>query len=167
MFNIEVTFTDYPDDVSLAVIFYMNGCEHNCTDCHNKELQKEKTYPVNIIDKIIDYCNRNKTNKIVLSGGDPLYKTNIDLTNKIIDMCKNNYDICIYTGYNIDYAKKVLHLGFKFIKSGKYIPELKQKSIKNDDYIQLASSNQEFYNKNYMLISNKGRYYFNKGEEYV
>ena len=160
MFNIETTFTDYPDNVSLAVIFYMNGCEHNCLNCQNKELQQPKEYSVKIIDKIIDYCNRNRTNKIVLSGGDPLYKTNIDLTNKMIDIYKNNYDICIYTGYDIKYVKKVLHLGFKFIKSGKYIKNLKQQSIKTEEYLQLASKNQNFYNDCFIQISKNGKLFF-------
>lgn len=158
--NIQTTFLDYPDNESLAVIFYMNGCEHNCLNCQNKDLQKSCKYSKTIINEIIDYCNRNKTNKIVLSGGDPLYKTNIDLTNKIIDTYKDKYDICIYTGYDIEYIKKVLHSGFKFIKSGKYIEQFKQLSEKTDEYIQLASSNQNFYNNCYIQISQNGKLFF-------
>lgn len=158
--NIQTTFLDYPDNESLAVIFYMNGCEHNCLNCQNKDLQKSSKYSKTIINEIIDYCNRNNTNKIVLSGGDPLYKTNIDLTNKIIDTYKDKYDICIYTGYDIEYIKKVLHFGFKFIKSGKYVEQFKQLSEKTDEYIQLASSNQNFYNNCYIQISQNGKLFF-------
>jgi len=50
----------------------------------------------------------------------------------------------------------------KFIKCGKYIEELKQKVIKNDEYMQFASMNQELYDSDYNLLTKNSRYYYYK-----
>ena len=132
--NIQTTWLDYPDNLNLAVIFYMSGCIHKCKNCQNLSLQTPtKVYPSSIVKDLISYCKRNNTNKIVLSGGDCLLNgVNLDLTNSIIDQCKDILDICIYTGYDINYVKVNVHPGFKFVKCGKYIEDLKVKSEKTD-----------------------------------
>lgn len=162
--NLQTTWLDYPDNSSLAVIFYTYGCTHKCKNCQNIELQTPVTsYPSNIIDEIFTYCKRNNTNKLVLSGGDCLFKgANLSLTNAIIDKYKDVLDICIYTGYDIDYVKANVHKGFKFVKCGKYDENMKTEPDKTDNYVQLATTNQAFYDSNYQLLSSNGRYYFNK-----
>ena len=162
--NLQTTWLDYPDNVSLAVIFYTYGCIHKCKNCQNLSLQTPvESYPRGIIDEILMYCKRNNTNKLVLSGGDCLLKgANLDLTNAVIDKYSNELDICIYTGYDIDYVKANVHKGFKFVKCGKYNENLKVEPKKNDNYVQLASTNQELYDSNCRLLSSNGRYYFNK-----
>lgn len=160
--NLQTTWLDYPNNVSLAVIFYTYGCIHNCKNCQNQSLQTPvESYPRGIIDEILMYCKRNNTNKLVLSGGDCLLKgANLDLTNAIIDKYGKELDICIYTGYDIDYVKANVHKGFKFVKCGKYDENMKIEPNKTDSYIQLASTNQAFYDSNCQLLSSNGRYYF-------
>ena len=162
--NLQTTWLDYPDNVSLATIFYTYGCIHKCKNCQNPSLQTPvESYPRGIIDEILMYCKRNNTNKLVLSGGDCLLKgANLDLTNAVIDKYSNELDICIYTGYDIDYVKANVHKGFKFVKCGKYDENMKIESEKTDNYLQLASTNQELYDADLKLLSSKGRYYFNK-----
>ena len=163
---LQTTWLDYPDNYSLAVIFYTYGCIHKCKNCHNLALQTPVlAYSKELLKEILMYCKRNNTNKLVLSGGDCLLKgANLDLTNSIIDQYKNQLDICIYTGYDIDYVKANVHQGFKFVKCGKYEENLKIESEKTDDFLQLASTNQELYDANYKLLSTNGRYYFSQGE---
>lgn len=162
--NLQTTWLDYPDNVSLAVIFYTYGCIHKCKNCQNPSLQTPvESYPRGIIDEILMYCKRNNTNKLVLSGGDCLLKgANLNLTNAVIDKYGNELDICIYTGYDIDYVKANVHKGFKFVKCGKYNENMKTEPNKTDNYVQLASTNQELYDSNCWLLSSNGRYYFNK-----
>jgi anaerobic ribonucleoside-triphosphate reductase activating protein len=156
----DITFSDYPSKDGLAVICYIHGCEHNCKNCHNINLQKiEEDEEIIRLDDIENYCIRNNTNKIVISGGDPLYNNNKNFTKFICRELGEKYNICIYTGYSID---DVDFNGFKFIKCGKYDIERKQESFKTDDFIQFASSNQKLYNYKKELISNRGRYEFNK-----
>lgn len=161
MLNLQSTFLEYPDNSSIATIFYFSGCDRNCEGCQNTSL-KEYT-PLDekeVLSGIVNYSHRLKTNKVVLCGGDPLYKKNIDLTRKILYNLGKDFDICIYTGALIDEVKKLNLTGFKFIKCGVFDKTKFIGSKKTDDYIQFATSNQELYNKFLELISHDGIYYF-------
>ena len=161
MLNVQSTFLEYPDNSSIATIFYFSGCDRNCDGCQNTSL-KEYT-PLDdkeVLSGIVNYSRRLKTNKVVLCGGDPLYKKNIDLTRKILYNLGNDFDICIYTGALIDEVKKLNLSGFKFIKCGVFDKTKFIGSKKTDDYIQFATSNQELYNEFLELISHDGIYYF-------
>lgn len=161
MLNVQSTFLEYPDNSSIASIFYFSGCDRNCEGCQNTSL-KEYT-PLDekeVLSGIVNYSRRLKTNKVVLCGGDPLYKKNIDLTRKILYNLGNDFDICIYTGALIDEVKKLNLSGFKFIKCGVFDKTKFIGSKKTDDYIQFATSNQELYNEFLELISHDGIYYF-------
>ena len=161
MLNVQSTFLEYPDNSSIATIFYFSGCDRNCEGCHNTSLKEyipldEKE----VLSGIVNYSKRLKTNKVVLCGGDPLYKKNIDLTRKILYNLGNDFDICIYTGALIDEVKKLNLSGFKFIKCGVFDKTKFIGSKKTDEYIQFATSNQELYNEFLELISHDGIYYF-------
>lgn len=161
MLNVQSTFLEYPDNSSIATIFYFSGCDRNCEGCQNTSL-KEYT-PLDekeVLSGIVNYSKRLKTNKVVLCGGDPLYKKNFDLTRKILYNLGNDFDICIYTGALIDEVKKLNLSGFKFIKCGVFDKTKFIGSKKTDDYIQFATSNQELYNEFLELISHDGIYYF-------
>ena len=161
MLNVQSTFLEYPDNSSIATIFYFSGCDRNCEGCQNTSL-KEYT-PLDekeVLSDIVNYSKRLKTNKVVLCGGDPLYKKNLDLTRKILYNLGKDFDICIYTGALIDEVKKLNLSGFKFIKCGVFDKTKFIGSKKTDDYIQFATSNQELYNEFLELISHDGIYYF-------
>ena len=162
---------DYPDNYSFCITVYFLGCAHNCIGCHNKQYKNYNKDLGNV--KVFNYkefelelleaLKRNRTNKCVLMGGDPLYKENIHITKQLIS---NNPDIefTIYTGHNIDYVKSNKIDGFKFIKCGLYDEKLKQKSEKTNDYFILSSTNQALYNQDFKCVSNLGIYDLKKGE---
>jgi len=161
-----ITWLDYPDNESLAVIVYFLGCENNCVNCHNPTFK----YPDNpkarnvtikqLYNDLFEFCKKHQTYKIIFTGGDPCSSYNIDFVRRFVSSYGNIFNICIYTGYDIAEVKKKEIKGFTYIKTGPYKEELKQESLKTDDYIQLASTNQEFYNKNYSLKSRNGRMNF-------
>ena len=163
---IQTTWLDYPDNESLAIIVCMMGCDNGCFMCQNKDFQDSnysnytKEYSVDNFVKEIEYlCKKNKTDKIVLSGGDPLAPCNIDFTKEFLN--KTLLDVCIYTGHSIDYVKEHLVKGFKYIKCGKFDYKNLRESFKTDELIQFASPNQELYDENYNLLSENGIYKFN------
>lgn len=164
-----VSFLDYPDNESLAVVVFVLGCGHGCISCHNSYLQDFNYFDKSVIEltliefkeKLKIFATKNNTNKIVLSGGDPLHPNNINFIKKFLT--STDYDVCIYTGYSIDYVKKLNISNFKFLKCGRYILSLEQLSVKNDEYLQFSSTNQKLYNNNFELISEYGRYYFRNG----
>lgn len=171
--EIKETFLDYPDDSSLAVIVFFEGCFWNCKDCQNKTLQKQNPeHKYHVIDAatiILDSLKRSKTNKLVLSGGDPFYNSNCAI--RLIDyLSSRGIDICVYTGYSID---QILSLYEKYeianqvgmhkplwIKCGVFREDLKDPNMgKFADKFVLASTNQAFFKLNekgeYVQMSNK------------
>ena len=156
---LEETWLDYPDPESNAVIIYFRGCEHHCKGCHSTVLQQFCEYSESnqeILEKIIDFCKRAGTNKLVFLGGDPLYSKNLDLTTFLVDNLNKNYDICIFTGYDIDYVKNLKLNNVKYYKCGKFDINQQRKSGKTDNEYILASPNQNFYNGNYEQLSTNG-----------
>lgn len=161
------SFIDYPDNESLCLCVVMMGCVHNCKGCQNPLFQNSNyangTRTVSVKDlclELKELCRRNETNKICLSGGDPLSPFNISFTKELLKELKE-YDVCIYTGYDIDYVMKNDVRGFKFIKCGKFDLSQKRDSEKDDEKIIFASPNQSLYNSEYKLLSKSGIYYFN------
>lgn len=161
------SFTDYPDDESIAVVIYFLGCDHSCLSCHNRELKSynyEPSTEVNqdsLIDLVSGFALRNNTDKLVFEGGDPLSINNIKFIKKILPKLIDVYSITIYTGYEIDYIKEHNIQGFKFIKCGPYLSQYAQEPCKTETFMRLGSSNQKLYDSNYDLISKDGIYYFN------
>lgn len=166
IYPFSTTWQDYPDSESLAVAIYILGCRHNCYGCSNKELQKfthpkAKLFTLEpFIKEVKKALYENKTNKLVLLGGDALHPTNIKFIKAFLECVGSEIEVCIYTGHNLHWVQKNKVKGFKFIKCGKYRKDLKQESKKTDNYIQLASTNQELYDRDMKLISKNGKYDF-------
>lgn len=165
--NFVESFIDYPDNSSLCICVVMMGCNHHCKGCQNPLFQNPnyefgtRTITVNqLSNELKEQCRRNDTNKIVLSGGDCLSPYNIDFTKELLKQL-DGYDICLYTGYDIEYVKENGVKGFKFVKCGTFQLDQKRESLKDDDKIIFASPNQMLYNSEYNLISKDGIYYFN------
>jgi anaerobic ribonucleoside-triphosphate reductase activating protein len=160
----QMSFLDYIDNYSHAIVVYIMGCNHNCFNCQNKEFQDinyKESINVNISEffELLKYFSKKyRTNKVVLSGGDPLHPNNINKVKEIL--LNKEYDFTLYTGYDIEYVIKNNVFGFKFIKCGKYNEIYKKTSEKNNDFFVLASENQKIYDSNYNLISNNGILYF-------
>jgi anaerobic ribonucleoside-triphosphate reductase activating protein len=169
------SFLDYPNAEDIAVLIFMMGCEHNCNGCQNplfqnpdhneqtKQFTREK-----LINEIKKACKKFHTTKIVLTGGDPLFVKNLDSTICILEDLRNEYEICIYTGHSIlTVAQYTFIRGFKYIVCGLFDLTKAVQSKKTDDYIQLASTNQEIYDGGFFRMTDgKGRMYFNQRRTY-
>lgn len=163
------TWIDYPDNESIAISVYMMGCNHRCYDCSNPDFIDEnysfgtKDFTIHKVYRELDkLCLRNKTNKIVFLGGDPIYRDNLEFIRNFLKDYSNVFEVCIYTGYSIDFIKDSNLKGFRFIKCGCFERDNKIVSEKTDEYLQFASTNQKLYDMNYNLLSDNGRYYFPK-----
>jgi organic radical activating enzyme len=108
----------------------------------------------------------NKTKNVVFSGGDPLFKENLEFVKEFLIKYGSLYNICIYTGHNIEYVKENNIKGFKYIKCGTFDNSKKRLSGNFGDQFILASSNQNFYDENYNLISEDGILIYDKKDLY-
>ena len=158
--TLEETWLDYPSPDGNAVIIYMVGCEHHCPGCHSLILQTPREYdedPETMLSRIKNYAKRADTNKLVFLGGDPLYiKNNLELTKYLVNNLKDDFDICIFTGYNIEYVKQTGITGVKYWKCGKFDEKNLRESKKTDKEYILASPNQDFYDSKYNKLSENG-----------
>lgn len=161
--NQSLSFIDYPENEHCLTIMF-TGCDNNCKGCQNKELQEHGK----IIDEIeleemceiIDSLSlKMETKNIVIQGGDPLDSQNVKDCIMLCSLLKTKYNICVYTGKELNHVDENLLDYVDYIKCGKYDETKKVLSEKTDSYLQLASTNQKIY-KNGELISKNGRIYF-------
>ena len=86
-----------------------------------------------------------------------LDQNGIDYDNSFkVNELNKNYDICIFTGYDIEYVKNLKLQGIKYYKCGKFDISQQRKSMKTDEEYVLASPNQNFYDGNYKQLSTNG-----------
>lgn len=169
--DIKETFLDFPDNKSLSMLVFFAGCKHNCRGCQSPSLQKVENYTFftkeSVIDKISSFGELSRTDKIVLSGGDPfLFK---DECMFVIDkLVGSGLEVCVYTGYTIDaineFYKDSNYKKPLYLKCGKYEEEHKVQSGKTAEKFTLASTNQRFYkliDNEYQQISKENVLFFN------
>lgn len=162
--KINTTFQDYPDLESDALLLYFTGCNFFCKNCQNEILQDynygEEFTGYDLYRFIYNWINETSIrkeiyNKIVFVGGDPLYCNNIVGLKDFLNINKY-FDVCIYTGFNIEIVKKMDLKNFKYIKCGIYDETKKQVSGKINGKFFLGSTNQEIYNNKYEKLTQDG-----------
>ena len=137
----------YGEDVNtdgISVSIYFTGCEFNCKNCFNKELQDFNYGYIYSISKeleIFKYIEDNVDyiDNLAILGGEPLHPTNINTTRGLVSMFKHKFPdkkIWVWTGYNYDTIQKELHkddIIFKNIDiliDGLFIEELYNRNLK-------------------------------------
>lgn len=129
---------------------YLAGCSGNphCINCHNQEtwdFNQGMYYKdvFNIIkNKIIDFDNM--IDNIMIFGGEPLDQEIDKLIDLFLFLHSFNKQIWLFTRYEINNVSKNIKIYCHYVKTGRYIEELKC-----DDNIQygikLATSNQKIH----------------------
>lgn len=155
--SIDVTFLDWPTNGDHALIVYVPGCKHNCVGCQSPDLQYEEKFSQYDVYELAAFLEEElkkyRTDKIIFSGGDPLYHS--EEIQSIIDYFGNSAEFCIYTGFDYKDARKMVH-GYSYIKTGFYDKSLHRESKKTDSEMVLASSNQEIHDENGKLLTENG-----------
>lgn len=169
-----LTFQDYPDVEAHAGIIRFVGCPHKCPECHSAFLQSKLGIPMalgaddSLPGRLIEFSSygeaveaidrqlkRCRTNKLVLQGGEPLLPgENLEFTKYLCGLAQ--YDVCIYTGYDVDHVVQSCVTGFKYLKCGLFDASKARTSGKDDNEMVLASPNQEFYDSEFRKISDNG-----------
>ena len=92
------------DGEGLRNVVFFQGCSNNCAGCHNKEAQDFSGGAEQTPEEIISELNKSFTNKLTLSGGEPLEQDLNELA-KLIKLfkkeCKDRGlkpNIWIYSG---------------------------------------------------------------------
>lgn len=90
------------DGAGWRTVLFVSGCHHHCKGCHNKKSWNPNAgYP--FTDEVKEYLFNVAKNMdgITISGGDPLYKSNIEDVTKLCKEFKERFpekNIWLYTG---------------------------------------------------------------------
>ena len=112
----------YVDGEGLRYVLFLQGCNHNCKECHNPETHDfNGGNEVDEQEIISDILSSPLLDGITFSGGDPLFQAGklIRIAQACID---NNLDIWLYTGFVFDEF-------IKFINNEKHDTRINQDMI--------------------------------------
>lgn len=147
----------------LRIVVFLSGCSHHCKNYHNPETWDPKSgqkFDEEAMYKIEKYLKEDYISGITFTGGDPLYKDNLQEVLKLCIYLKNRYPnktIWIYSGYtfeDISNGKNIIrHEILNWIDvlvDGKFVEELKDRN-----YPYAGSTNQRIIDVRQSLKYNK------------
>ena len=125
------------DGYGYRTVLFLQGCARHCKGCQNESTwDKALGIKVEVGDLARKLREKCFNKKLTISGGEPLTQKEalIALLEKLKD-----FDLCIYTGYNLNEVSADILKYLKYIKVGPYIQELKTTTKPF-----VGSTNQEF-----------------------
>lgn len=105
------------DGEGVRVVLFVTGCSHHCKGCHNPECwdpENGKEFTEAVKEKLFKLIDRPYIDGLTLSGGDPLFSSNIKDIEKLCVEFKQrfpNKTIWLYTGFTLEEIRAL-----KFIK---------------------------------------------------
>lgn len=82
-----ITYFDTANARGLSTVLWVQGCTHNCPDCHNPQTHNfcdgyEMSYEKE--NEIISSLKNLNISNFILSGGDPFHPNNSDCCEQIV-----------------------------------------------------------------------------------
>lgn len=103
-----ITYPDQNNGPGLRVVIWVSGCSHHCLECQNPQTWDKNSgiiFDNSAKEEIIEQLKNNYISGITWSGGDPMYKDNVEtvlkFTEKIHDLFPEK-NIWLYTGYTFE-----------------------------------------------------------------
>ena len=109
------------DGFGYRTVVFLQGCNLHCPGCHNKstwDINKGTLFEVKELANLLKEKAFNK--KITISGGEPLLQKEalLELLKELKD-----FDLCLYTGHEIEEVPEDILKYLKYIKVGKFMLE--------------------------------------------
>lgn len=136
-----ITCADQNNGDGLRVVLWLSGCDHRCHNCQNLQTWNPKSgieFDSEAKEEIFAELRKDYISGITLSGGDPLYKENLqdvlDLVNEI-RLSMPEKTIWLYSGFtwlealNNDLRHKIIEQCDVMV-DGRFVDELKDLSAK-------------------------------------
>ncbi len=125
------------DGPGIRTVLYVQGCEAECHGCHNPSTWDIRNgHAIDTESLIAELRVSAKNKKLTISGGEPLlqYPAVLELVKELPE-----FDIALYTGYDLEKVPREILERLRYIKVGKYIHEKRSTVL---SYV--GSSNQKF-----------------------
>lgn len=124
------------DGTGWRVVLFVSGCNHKCKGCHNPQswdAKYGKPFTNEVKESLFEMVGQNEIAGLTISGGDPLFKSNIK---EITNLCKElkeklpNKDIWLYTGSIYENVKDLEVMNYiDVIVDGPFILEKRDTTI--------------------------------------
>lgn len=130
------------DGPGVRGVLFLQGCSRKCAGCHNVSTHRKglgKTMTIDDLIMMLEKRFKFRRKKITISGGEPLDQSEAleELVNRLYSL---DYDICLYTSYQLEEVSLTIREKLCSIKTGPFI--LSKKSPEATYY---GSSNQQFF----------------------
>ena len=149
---------DIANGPGVRVSVFMQGCSFHCKNCFNPETHDfngGKEFNDEVIEHILDLCDKDYIEGLSILGGEPMHPTNIDGTAKLAKAFKErfpNKNVWVWSGFLFDINLKNTE-AVKYIDvlvDGQYVDELHNPMLK-----WKGSSNQRVIDVQKSLKENK------------
>ncbi len=125
------------DGYGYRTVLFLQGCDLRCKGCQNKSTRNiNKGELIDSHELALTLRKQCMNKKLTISGGEPLLQTDSLLA--LLEELKD-FDLCLYTGHQIEEVPKEILKYLKYIKVGPFIEELKTTTKPF-----VGSKNQEF-----------------------
>lgn len=100
-----ITYPDQNNGDGLRVVLWTAGCSHHCPECQNPQTWNPSSgilFDENAKKEIFIELSKDYISGITLTGGDPLYKSNLKDILLLLKEIKEKYPtktVWLYTGY--------------------------------------------------------------------
>lgn len=131
------------DGPGMRSVLFLQGCNKNCKECHNAGIKEHGKGTMVSIDELVMFIESQCCNKkITISGGEPLEQ--MDSLEILIRKLKvKGYNVCVYTGWEIESVPRSILKLVDYIKTGSFVSDLKNPEIQ-----YVGSSNQHMFSIN-------------------
>ena len=152
-----ITKCDMLNGDGIRVVLWVSGCSHACPDCHNK-ITWDPNCGVEFDEKakqeIFDELSKDYISGLTFSGGDPLFKSNVNEVTNFAREVKEKFKdktIWLYTGYKYEEIKDLEILKYiDVLVDGEFVKELKDVNMH-----WAGSTNQKIIDVKQSLLKNQ------------
>ncbi len=115
-----IVYGSMVDGDGLRTSIFFSGCNVGCNGCQNKDFWNMKNGKLFTVKTLIDEIyNKTPQKKVTISGGEPLEQKEA-LILLINELKKKDFDIGLYTSYQLEEIDNNIIKNLTFIKTGKF-----------------------------------------------
>lgn len=135
-----ITRTSCDDGPGIRSVLFLQGCSKGCPDCHNAAISRKGEGNLISVEKLVELVTEQcKNRKLTISGGEPLEQITA-LIAILRELKKRKFDLCVYTGWELEQVPREVLLLLNHIKVGGF-----QKDLSHEPLRFVGSSNQQMY----------------------